>query len=104
MFARIGRLRFRPGHRAEVVRIAQESLPTVRALPGFVRMTYLYDDASGWGVAVSLWATAEDADASDARLASVAEQFAAYGAGDLDDEQAHAVSGRLPTLEVIADA
>jgi hypothetical protein len=47
MYARIGRLRFHPGHRAEVIRIAQESLPTFRSLPGFVRVTYLYDDASG---------------------------------------------------------
>ncbi len=104
MYARIGRLRFHPGHRAEVIRIAQESLPTLRSLPGFVRMTYLYDDASGWGFAVSLWATAEDLDAANARLASVAQQFAAYGVGDLEDEAAHAVIGRLPTLEVIADA
>ena len=104
MFARIGRLRFRPGHREEVIRIARESLPIFRSLAGFERVTYLYDDASGWGFVLSLWTTAEHADASDAPLTGVAEQFAAYGAGDLDDDEAHAVIGRLPTLEVIAEA
>jgi heme-degrading monooxygenase HmoA len=104
MFARIGRLRFRPGHNEEVVRIARESLTLVQGLPGFQRITYFYDRTSDWGFAVSLWATEQDADASGERMASVAEQFAVYGAGKLDDDEAHALIGSLPTLEVIAEA
>jgi hypothetical protein len=37
-------------------------------------------------------------------MASVAEQFAVYGAGELDNDEAHVLIGSLPTLEVIAEA
>lgn len=79
MFARIGRARFRPEESEEVIRVARESLDTLKRLPGFQRMTYLYDRASGWGFAISLWAREEDA-ASVTGLTDVVEELAPYWA------------------------
>lgn len=105
MFARIARARFRPEESEEVIRVARESLNTFKRLPGFQRVTYLYDRASGWGFAISLWASEEDATASIVGLTDVVEEFAPYWAQEPTAESpTFDVIGQLPTFEVIAEA
>jgi len=104
MFARIDRARFHPDQSDEVIRVAQESLDHFRGLPGFQRITYLYDRTSGWGFGLSLWSNQQDANAAAGRYANVAQQFAPYAIGESNDDPArNRVDGPLQTFEVIAE-
>jgi hypothetical protein len=102
MFAGVQRARFLPEHGDDVIRVAQQSLDTLREMPGLQRMTYLYDRASGWGFAISLWTSEGDARAVGERLTDIRDQFAPYWAGDIGSA-VHDVTGTLPSFEVIAE-
>ncbi len=47
LYARVNRARFHTEHSDDVIRVARESLDFFEGLPGFERITYLYDRASG---------------------------------------------------------
>lgn len=99
MYGRIARAKFQTDTSEEVIKVARESIPTFQRLPGFQSVTYLYDRTSGWGVSMSLWDTAEHADAAAAGTRSVVEQFAPFRANASDTP--NVVEGALPTFEVI---
>ena len=65
MYARMTNIRFPPGMRAEVVRVAQGLAPILRDRRGFNGFNVLTDPGTGEGVIVSFWETEADAEASE---------------------------------------
>ncbi len=65
MYARITNIRFPPGMRAEVVRVAQGLAPILKDQRGFNGLNVLTDPGTGEGVIVSFWETEADAEASE---------------------------------------
>jgi heme-degrading monooxygenase HmoA len=59
-----------------VIRFAQEQLPDVQAQPGFKGFYLLTDRDTGNLVTISLWETAEDIRAVEARAAQVRSEAA----------------------------
>jgi len=104
MYAHIARARFQPEHSDDVIQVARDSIDAYRELAGFVRVTHLYDRASGWGFALSTWQTEADAKAAVVPLASVTDRFAKYWAEHPSSEPGFFdVIGALPTFEVVAE-
>lgn len=104
MFSRVYWAKFRPEEGEEVIRVARESIPVFNRLPGFERVTYLYDQASGLGFAFSVWASSEDAQASGERVANVVEQFGRYAVEEPEGASpAFGVDTSFPVFEVIAE-
>jgi hypothetical protein len=104
MYARIARAKFRTDQGEEAIRVARETLDTARRLPGFRKVTYYYDRASGWGFAVSHWDTAAQADASVEGLRGLVDQFRPhYDESALSAQGAFDITGPLPSFEIIAE-
>jgi heme-degrading monooxygenase HmoA len=66
MYARMTNIRFPPGMRAEVIRVAQGLAPILKDWRGFNGLNVLTDPGAGEGVIVSFWETEADAEASEA--------------------------------------
>jgi heme-degrading monooxygenase HmoA len=66
MYARMTNIRFPPGMRVEVVRVAQGLAPILKDQRGFNGLNVLTDPGAGEGVIVSFWETQADAEASEA--------------------------------------
>ncbi len=66
MYARVTNIRFPPGMRAEVVRVAQGLAPVLKDQRGFNGLNVLTDPGTGEGVIVSFWETEANAEASEA--------------------------------------
>ncbi len=66
MYARMTNIRFPPGMRAEVVRVAQGLAPVLKDQRGFNGLNVLTDPGTGEGVIVSFWETEANAEASEA--------------------------------------
>jgi heme-degrading monooxygenase HmoA len=66
VYARVTNIRFPPGMRAEVVRVAGGLTPVLREQRGFNGLQLLTDPSAGEGILISLWETEEAAKASEA--------------------------------------
>ncbi len=64
MYAKVTNIKFPPGIRTEVVRVAQGLAPVLRDQRGFEGLQVLTDPNEGEGIIVSLWETEADAEAS----------------------------------------
>jgi hypothetical protein len=66
MHARVTWLEGSPGRAGEAVSaIRDQALPLVRDAPGFRQLLFLVDRSAGRAMAITLWDTAEDRDATD---------------------------------------
>ncbi len=101
MYSRIARAKFDTTKSEDVIKVAKEAVGTTKRLSGFRSVTYHYDRASGWGFAVSMWDTKEQADAAAEKLRSVNEAFAPYRTNK-QHQTADVVAGPLPSFEVVA--
>ena len=73
MYARVANIRFPPGIRADVVRVAWGLVPVLRRQRGFDGLQVLTDPDAGEGIIVSSWQTEEDAKASEANPSYVGQ-------------------------------
>ena len=64
MYAKVTNIKFAPGMRTEVVRVAHGLAPILRGQRGFEGLQVLTDPNEGEGIIVSLWETEADAEAS----------------------------------------
>jgi hypothetical protein len=104
MYSRVYWTMFRPEEGDQVVRVAQESIPVHQALPGFRRVTYLYDRESGLGMAIELFDTQEQAESAVDHLQTVIDAFGAYAAPQPEGSSPSlGPDTTLPILEVIAE-
>lgn len=104
MFSRVYWTMFRPEESDQVVRVARESIPIHQGLPGFRRITYLYDRESGLGMAVELFDTREQAESAPDHLRSVIDEFGKYAVQHpADSGPSLGADTTLPMLEVIAE-
>ncbi len=65
MYARVTNIRFPPGMKAEVSRVAQGLAPILEQQRGLKGFQVLSDPNAGEGIIVSLWETEADAEASE---------------------------------------
>jgi Antibiotic biosynthesis monooxygenase len=80
MYARITPMRFDPAREVEVLRLAEEqTLPVTRRLPGFRHYFATGDRATGRGYTITVWDTAEQAEAYRSALGDLVAQFQALG-------------------------
>lgn len=104
MHSRIFWGKFRPEESDEVIRIAQESVPVFQKLPGFQRVTFLYDRGSGLGWVVSIFDTEEDAESCVDHLQEVISAFGAY---DVEPSEGDTLTlgpdSSFPMFEVVAE-
>ena len=67
MYAKVTNIKFAPGMRTEVVRVAHGLAPLLRGQRGFEGLQVLTDTDAGEAIIVSFWETEADAEASEAR-------------------------------------
>src|SRR5262245_45100815 len=80
MHARITPVRFDPARVEEVVRFTEERvIPVARRLPGFRHYLATGDRAAGRGYAITLWDTADQAEAFRSALGELVAQLQALG-------------------------
>ncbi len=61
MYARVTNIRYPPGMRAEIVRVARGLPPILKEQRGFSSLLVLTNPSVGEGIIVSLWETEADA-------------------------------------------
>ena len=77
MHARLVTMTLGPGMRDKATALADASLKLNRSLPGFVSVTYLiFDEAAGEYGSLSVWTSAEEANAAAEKLRPWLEQNA----------------------------
>jgi heme-degrading monooxygenase HmoA len=64
VYAKVTNIKFAPGMRTEVVRVAHGLAPILRGQRGFEGLQVLTDPNEGEGIIVSFWETEADAEAS----------------------------------------
>ena len=89
------RLRFEPARADELLTLTQHTATTLRQQPGFQGFYDGLDRASGTGVAVSLWDTAEHARLSSAAFGDIVPRLQALG---VQMEPLGRLRGRRPRL------
>lgn len=72
MVSRVNFLETTPGRMEDVARVVREIVqPAISEEPGYVGYIVLGDRESGKALGVTLWASAEDRDASDAKARQI---------------------------------
>jgi hypothetical protein len=104
MYSRVFWGKFRPEESEEVIRVAMESIPTFKELPGYHRVTYLYDRGSGLGWAIALFDTEGHAESCVDHLKDVISAFGVY---DVEPPEGDTLTlgpdTSFPMFEVIAE-
>ncbi len=91
---------FRPDAGDEVIRVSQESIATFRQQEGFQSVTYLYDRASGIGLAFTLWDNEAHVAAARDWLQTFAQQIEPLRLEP--GAPLEAIGAHLPIFEVVA--
>ena len=81
MYARLIFVNAGPGKRAEVAKIADQMQPLIASLKGFVRLTFLVDEANGEYGILQLWETKAASEAADAIYSPKAQELWATVSG-----------------------
>ena len=74
MYASLSIIKLGPGMRSTAEKIADQSVPTLKAMKGFKGVTFLGDVTVGEYSSLSLWESKEDAEAAAAVMAPKVEQ------------------------------
>lgn len=103
MYSRVFWAKFRPDQSDEVVRVCRDAVPVFQGLPGFRRVTFLYDRGSGLGWTIALFDTEEQARSCVDHLQDIIATFGKHAVVSGDDPVTLGADTSFPMFEVVAE-